>query len=55
MWLARVSINMDADVLDEAATLPRILSMQEEFLAFDASLIAFEDGRKRPSPMICRA
>lgn len=37
----RVSINMDADVLDEAATLPKILSMQEE-LGVDAQLITFE-------------
>ena len=37
----RVSINMDADVLDEATTLPRILSMQEEF-GVDAHLITFE-------------
>ena len=37
----RVSINMDADVLDETTTLPRILSMQEES-GVDARLITFE-------------
>jgi len=36
-----VSINMDADVLDETATLPRILAMQEEF-GVDANLVTFE-------------
>ena len=37
----RVSINMDADVLDETTTLPKILSMQEKF-GVDARLITFE-------------
>lgn len=37
----RVSINMDADVLDETTTLPKILSMQEES-GVQARLITFE-------------